>query len=505
MKRKEKMTKIIFLIFFLVMVVLTRIEAVPPSDRVIPGRFIIVLKDEVTNPGEVAQILSHRHGLVTRHVYRAALKGFSANIPAQKMQAVKADPRVSYVEPDLVVRAIEEMPPLPPDISKYAALEETPPLPPDISKYAALEKTPSLPPEITKYTNVNNKGGVKGKGGGDTTSLSQKLPTGIDRVDADAAIINIDGVDKKMIDGNDERVDVDIAVIDTGISMSHPDLNVVSGETFCFCPVKIPGDDDNGHGSHVAGTAAATDNGLGVVGVAPGARLWAVKVLDRWGGGSLADLLAGIEYVTANAGEIEVANMSLGAVGRSDALRTAISNSVNAGVLYVVAAGNEGRDVYGADGVFNTADDFIPAAYPEVVTVSAMVDHDGQPGALSGPSDDIYAGFSNFSGNVVDGNPVIAPGAAIDLAAPGYYIESTYKKESYKVLSGTSMAAPHVAGAAALYIAIDGKPQNADDVAAIRQVLIKSGASAGAANGFTGCPDGNPEPLLDVGNLINNF
>lgn len=489
MKRKEKVTKTIFLTFFLVMIVLTKIEAVQSSDRIIPGRFIIVLKNEVTNPGEVAQILSDRHGLVKRHVYRAALKGFSANIPAQKMQAVKADPRVSYVEPDLVIRAIEETPPLPPDIRKYAALEETPPLPPD----------------IRKYINVNNKGGVKGKGGRDTMSLSQKLPTGIDRVDADVAVINIDGVDKEMIDGNDERVDVDIAVIDTGISMSHPDLNVVSGETFCFCQVKIPGDDDNGHGSHVAGTAAAIDNELGVVGVAPGARLWAVKVLDRWGGGSLADLLAGIEYVTVNAAEIEVANMSLGAMGRSDALRTAISNSVNAGVLYVVAAGNEGRDVYGADGVFNTADDFIPAAYPEVVTVSAMVDHDGQPGALSGASDDIYAGFSNFSANVVSENPVVAPGAAIDLAAPGFYIESTYKKESYKVLNGTSMAAPHVAGAAALYIAIDGKPQNANDVAAIRQVLINSGASAGAANGFTGYPDGNPEPLLDVGNLINNF
>ena len=115
----------------------------------------------------------------------------------------------------------------------------------------------------------------------------------------------------------------------------------------------------------MAGTAAAIDNNIGVVGVAPGARLWAVKVLDGSGEGRLSDIVAGIDWVTENADTIEVANLSLTSIGRSDALRTAIQNSVAAGVLYVAAAGNEGIDVYGADGILNTTDDVIETANSE--------------------------------------------------------------------------------------------------------------------------------------------
>lgn len=124
----------------------------------------------------------------------------------------------------------------------------------------------------------------------------------------------------------------------------------------------------------MAGTATALDNGWGVVGVAPGARLWAVKVLDASGSGYLSDVIAGIDWVTQNAGDIEVANMSLGWQGNSVSAREAIQNSVAYGVVYVVAAGNDSEDVYGSDGIFGTSDDFEPASYPEAATISAFTD-----------------------------------------------------------------------------------------------------------------------------------
>src|SRR5262249_26520712 len=151
-------------------------------------------------------------------------------------------------------------------------------------------------------------------------AFAQTLPTGIDRIDADTnANIGINSTD-------DKRIDVDVAVVDTGVG-PHPDLNVVSSVN---CTIGGPlaqrcssgGSDDNGHGTHVAGTIAALDNGSGVVGVAPGARLWSVKVLNRQGIGYMSWIVAGIDYVTANADAIEVANMSLGCECTSSALNT---------------------------------------------------------------------------------------------------------------------------------------------------------------------------------------
>src|SRR6266545_36739 len=254
----------------------------------------------------------------------------------------------------------------------------------------------------------------------------QTIPTGIKR---------IDGKKSSTVSGNGRgSVDVDVAVIDTGISTSHPELNVVggracSGTTF---------NDQNGHGSHVAGIIAARDNGSGVVGVAPGARLWAVRVLNASGSGTFSQIICGVDFVTRNAATIKVANMSLGGAGfdpgtgcsTGDALHDAICRSVQAGVTYVVAAAN--------------AANTIPAAYNEVITVSALADFNGLPGGGAAPTcrsdvDDTFADFSNF-------------GADIDLIAPGVCILSTYKGTGFAVLSGTSMASPHVAGAAALYI-----------------------------------------------------
>ncbi len=201
------------------------------------------------------------------------------------------------------------------------------------------------------------------------------MPTGIQRIFADEnAGIGIDGAD-------DYRVDVDVAIIDTGIDFQHPDLNVVGGinctlgNLFAAC-VRQGGDDDHYHGTHVAGTIGALDNGIGVVGVAPGARLWAVKVLNKRGSGYSSWIVAGIDWVAAHADTIEVANMSLGGAGFSQAEYDAIQGAVNKGVAFAVAAGNEDDD----------ASNYSPGGFDNVLSVSALADFDGEPGGGGCPN-----------------------------------------------------------------------------------------------------------------------
>jgi subtilisin family serine protease len=142
------------------------------------------------------------------------------------------------------------------------------------------------------------------------------------------------------IDGVDDRVDVDVAIIDTGIDVDHPDPNVVASINCArFGGCASGGNDGNGHGTHVAGTVGALDNSVGVVGMAPGARLWAVRVLNNQGSGQLSWIIAGIDWVTARSATIDVANMSLGCECTSSGMNTAISNSVDSGIVYAVAAG----------------------------------------------------------------------------------------------------------------------------------------------------------------------
>jgi len=327
----------------------------------------------------------------------------------------------------------------------------------------------------------------------------QTVPTGVDRIEADLnAIANIDGAD--------DRVDVDIAIIDTGIDPDHPDLNVAGGVNFTGGSVDDWADAET-HGTHVAGSAAALDNDIGVTGVAPGARLWALRVFDASGTGSVADIIASLDWVTANADTIEVANMSLGGIGFIQAERTAIANAVDAGVVVVVAAGNDARDIYGPDGQLGTSDDTAPAAYPEAMTISALADSDGQPGGLGAPTsagqDDSFAAFSNFANSVVSNNPVTSPGAAIDLMMPGVDILSTVNGGDYGLLSGTSMASPHAAGLVSLFIAANGRDfdnngvLDADDVYGIRQALIDTAMPQDSANGMNTLndPDPNPDPI----------
>jgi subtilisin len=305
------------------------------------------------------------------------------------------------------------------------------------------------------------------------SATAQRTPPGIARVGAPLS-------DTKVGDGAGD-VDADIAVLDTGIDVDHPDLNVAGGVDCVSADGSDGFDDQRGHGTHIAGIAAARDNGVGVAGVAPGARVWAVRVLDGRGNGSLGTLVCGIEWVTANAAVIDVANMSLSGLERDlgcrdGALHEAICASVAAGVTYTVAAGNSGRD----------AEQYSPAAYSEVITVSALADFDGRPGGLArNPeplgcpgTDDEFAPFSNF-------------GDDIDLVAPGVCITSTWIRGGYAELTGTSQSAAHVAGAAALYLVAnpDATP------AQVRAALVAAGVQDWARETD---PDGRPDPLLAV-------
>lgn len=280
--------------------------------------------------------------------------------------------------------------------------------------------------------------------------------------------------------------EVGVAVIDTGISLSHPDISAVNGIN-CIAP-ENDANDDHGHGSHVAGIIAARNSGVGVIGVAPGTTVQAVKVLGPAGAGTLASVLCGVDWVTANSAalNIKVANMSIGASGtsdtacgatNSDALHRAICVSTQVGVTYVVAAGNSADRFVG----------LIPASYPEVLTVTAMADSDGSPGGSGGPpgcrrveQDDWFARFSSFAETPDE--------IAHTIAAPGVCILSTWLGQSYTVLSGTSMSSPHVAGAVALCLtsrACSGPP--AQVIRKIRAIARRH-AQDNPADRFVGSP-----------------
>jgi len=275
----------------------------------------------------------------------------------------------------------------------------------------------------------------------------QCIPTGIDRIDGDLSSTK---------SGNGRgSVNINVAVLDNGIDVDHPDLVVAGGVN---CSTDKTFDALGSHGTHVAGIIGALDDNIGVVGVAPGARLWAVRVCNKNGSCSMSSLLCGIDWVTSTrsdsnpSNDISVANMSLGGKGqddgncgktKNDAVHLAICNSVAAGVVYVVSAGNSASDLQ----------DAFPANYDEVLTATAMTDSDGQPGGLakfplcfpSGDLDDTAAGFSNFA--------TLPSDQAHTIAAPGVCIFSTVASGGYALSSGTSMASPHVAGTVALCIA----------------------------------------------------
>jgi subtilisin family serine protease len=311
----------------------------------IPGRYIVVLNDNVSRPGQVADEHANQHAAQVGFVYRHAIKGYSAAIPENRLAAIKGDPRVDYVEPD-----------------------------------------------------------------GVATAVAQTLPWGINKIDADES-------STRAGNGSGAITNVHAYIIDSGIDATHPDLNVVGHVNFAGGK----NTDCNGHGTHVAGTVAAKDDANYVVGVAPSAPLTGVKVLGCSGSGSWSGVIAGIDWVTANAKKPAVANMSLGG-GANKAVDDAVKRSAATGVLYAVAAGNEGANACNSSPARAGA-----GINNGIVTVAAT------------DSADREASWSNF-------------GSCVDEWAPGVSILSTRRGGGTTTMSGTSMASPHEAGGAALYL-----------------------------------------------------
>lgn len=256
-----------------------------------------------------------------------------------------------------------------------------------------------------------------GGGGG---SEGQTLPWGVNRVGGPASGSGLHAW-----------------IIDTGIDLDHPDLNVGSGANFVTRGKNSP-DDGNGHGTHVAGTVAAIDNTVDVVGVAAGATVHPVRVLDNSGSGTIDGVVAGVDYVAGNASSGDCANMSLSASGHFQSLHDAVLNAAGNGINFAIAASNDGDD----------ANNYEPAhvEHNNVFTISAI------------DSSDTLTSWSNY------GNP------PVDFAAPGASILSTKKGGGTTTMSGTSMAAPHVCG-----LLLFGNP-----------------SSDGTAGGD---PDGDPDPI----------
>ena len=434
----------------------------------IPGRYIVVLKDGV-NARTASEDFQESLGVQPGTVYSHALNGFSAEMSPEDAQALADDDNVALVTADQYV-----------------------------------------------HTDIH-------------LNPFQTLPTGVDRVDDEQnPIAGITGAP------GHPGLDADVAVIDTGVTTQHVDLNVAGG--IGLADPNSPGcdsgsyEDDNGHGTHVSGTIAAKDDDHGVTGIAPGARIWAVKVLDAGGGGANSCVVAGIDWVTDRRSEfndgpgdgdpgidIIAANMSLGGNSGgspgSDPMCQAINSAVAAGVMFAVAAGNSSSLVSG----------FTPAKCPNAVTVSAFGDFDGKPGGLCDGSqscipthlqcgtcfkttfdscpaghqeqhDDTFACFSNF-------------GSGVDIAAPGVDIMSTFPGPAdqcdivscYAVLSGTSMATPHDTGALVL-LHLGGYSGPADGASVMAAMTAAGYAKPqNSSCGFTGDPDVFHEPVLYLG------
>jgi subtilisin family serine protease len=313
----------------------------------IPNQYIVVFKDDVSASelDSRAAALALARGGFARHVYKHALKGFSATLRENEAIALSQDPSIDYVEEDGVMSASQ----------------------------------------TTQYN----------------------PPWGLDRIDQRDLPLSA------TYTYNNTGAGVHAYVIDTGIRPTHQEFGGRASIAADFVGDGQNGNDCNGHGTHVAGTI-----GGATYGVAKGVTIHAVRVLDCSGNGSTSGVIAGVDWVTANRINPAVANMSLGG-GVQTSLDAAVRNSVNSGVTYTIAAGNSNID----------ADNTSPARVREALTIGAV------------DSTDTRASFSNY-------------GLAVDLFAPGVDITSAWigSDSATNTISGTSMAAPHVAGVVARFL-----------------------------------------------------
>lgn len=389
--------------------------------------------DRASNRAMASEI-ARQHGLSARQTYGMVFAGFAARVPENRLAELEKDPMVASISLDQEAHI-----------------------------------------QVAANQDLNSK--VEG-----SIRAAQQLPWGVDRVDAD-------------LNAND-GAGVHIYIIDTGIDSDHPDLAPNLGNGFAAVGCRGGGcatswDDDNGHGSHVSGIAAAADNSVAVVGVAPAATLHAVKVLNRRGSGSFSDIIAGVDWVAAEVsarGVAAVANMSLGGGGSktgtctnsgfsgSDNFHRAICNAKNVGVVFAVAAGNDGADAQGST----------PAAYDDaVVTVSATSIADDWPS---------WSNYGNDSASWTSNNS-----APVGIAAPGVSVPSTWNNGGTNTISGTSMASPHVAGGMALILASTNQPTDGRAFTNVRSALLNTAESTNGFSNSSGRP--HSEDFLDAGSL----
>jgi subtilisin len=415
---------------------------------------IVVLQGTVA-PGdraanrERAASVARGLGLEPGHTYGAALFGFSATVTARRLEELRRSPLVAAVE---------------------------------------LDRAVSLPEPVLE---VRPGGTAAGGEATETSSGTQVVPWGVGRVGA--------------LENGSTGSGVHVYVLDTGIDPDHPDLQGALGEghtvftTSCRgnprnCPPPPTWHDDHGHGTHVAGTVGARDNGSGVIGVAPGVTLHAVKVLGETGSGSRSGVIAGVDWVTGHNPDVpRVANMSItgtgqklgsctaeGPSGDADAYHIAICNARNAGVVVVVAAGNTGED----------AAVQVPAAYYDAaITVSATSCRFDAALQVCETGSERFTFFSSWGTGQDDAWP--SEGSLpVVIAAPGASVLSTSLGGGHHHASGTSMASPHVAGGAALLLEplLGSQPPDGSAFTVIRAALL--GASECTATWYK--VGGNP-------------
>lgn len=263
---------------------------------------------------------------------------------------------------------------------------------------------------------------------------NQTIPWGLQSIGADISLKN-----------NSEGRKIKIAVFDTGVS-NHPDLKVKRGVSFVDYTSSYT--DDNGHGTHVIGTIAAENNKAGIVGVAPESEIYAVKILDQNGSGSYSQIIDAINWAIDN--KIDIINMSFGGTENSQALHNAIIAANNSGILVIAAAGNSGA---------GEETESFPARYPEVMSIGSV---------------DQSLSRASYS----------STGAEIDLVAPGSQILSTTSDDEYGVMSGTSMATPHVSGSAAVLWSNNKKMSNQQVKAKLYETATPLGDRHSYGNGL---------------------